>query len=179
MTSARRQTMLLQSGSLIAFDVNFENLNLSAKCNHTFERDTVSCAFSSSLLWKCACTLCSSAARVLRGVPVFVVRPGENVPAVSLYCHWDPAMLERRHHLGSLSGLLSFDYVTHAPGTRVLWHELDNGVLSCYKLKATFCFTLNTWKKNVTLIYCGDNVNNYSIHALYNLARISVFFIFL
>lgn len=50
MTSARTQTMLLQSGSLIAFDVNFENLNLSAKCNHTFERDTVSCAFSSSLL---------------------------------------------------------------------------------------------------------------------------------
>lgn len=43
--------------------------------------------FSVSENETCACILCSSAARFLRGVSVFVVRTGENMPAVSLYCH--------------------------------------------------------------------------------------------
>ncbi|KAF0034238.1 hypothetical protein F2P81_014304 [Scophthalmus maximus] len=49
---------------------------------------------------------------VLRGVPVLVVRPGENVSAVSLHRRRDPALLEGRHHLGSLPDILSYGGMT-------------------------------------------------------------------
>lgn len=67
--------------------------------------------FSSSA--KKTCVSCLAAARVLRGLPVFVVRPGENVPAVSLHRHRDPPLLEGWHHLGSLPDLLSSGYVQY------------------------------------------------------------------
>lgn len=62
---------------------------------------------------------CYSAARVLRGMPVFVVRSWENVSAVSVYCHWDPEMLEGWHHLSSLPNLLSSNNISLA--SRDMW----------------------------------------------------------
>lgn len=62
---------------------------------------------------------CYSAARVLRGMPVFVVRSWENVSTVSVYCHWDPEMLEGWHHLSSLPNLLSSNNISWA--SRDMW----------------------------------------------------------
>lgn len=62
-----------------------------------------------ALKWFSLCTncLCPPAARVLWGVSVSVVRPGEDVSAVPLHRHREPAMLEGRDHLGPLPDLLS------------------------------------------------------------------------
>lgn len=67
------------------------------------------------------CAFCSSAARVLRGVPVFVVWPRENVSALPLHCYRDAAMLEGRHHLSSFPDLLSLYSWSYAPWGENIW----------------------------------------------------------
>lgn len=75
--------------------------------------------------------LCPPPARVLWGVSVSVVRPGEDVSAVPLHHHREPAVLEGRDHLGPLPDLLSclFSCLLIQCAVIIWNHTLDNSLL--------------------------------------------------
>lgn len=75
--------------------------------------------------------LCPPAACVLWRVSLSVVWPGEDVSAVPLHHHWEPAVLEGRHHLCPLPDLLSCLFLIWC--SVVIWNQflLSNLTIAC------------------------------------------------